>query len=63
MQRSVSEQGAKQMFAFFRADISSTLKPEYCFPERKQTAAGQSLQLSIGISIHISLLGQRGRQK
>lgn len=53
MQRSVYEQGAKQMFGLLVADISSTLKPEYCFSETKQTAAGHGLKLSIGIFILI----------
>lgn len=63
MQRSVYEQGAKQMFGLLVADISPTLRPECRFSEGKQTAAGQSLKLSIGIFIHIQLLGQRDRQK
>lgn len=37
MQRSVYEQGAKQMFGLLVADISPTLKPEYHFSEGKQT--------------------------
>lgn len=37
MQGSVYEQGAKQMFGLLVADISSTLKPEYCFSEGEQT--------------------------
>ena len=53
MQRSVYEQGAKQMFGLLVADISSALKPEYCFCEVKQTAAGFGRKLSIGIFIHI----------
>lgn len=53
MQRSVYEQGAKQMFGLLVADISPTLKPKYCFSEAKQTAARQGLKLSIGIFIHV----------
>lgn len=41
------------MFGLLQADISSTLKPEYCFSEAKQIAAGHSLTLSIGIFILI----------
>lgn len=61
MQRSLSEQGAKQMFAFFGADISSTLKPEYCFPERKQTCSRTESPI-IDRNIHTHLVAGAKRQ-